>query len=143
MNTRSKVSGLVAVAAATILAITACGGSETPPPTEELLGFGACADKPTECNKGATKAGGTLVYYEEQDIATWNIQSADGGHYPTSVMLNSIIPGVYYAAPNYSPALNTNLMAEEPKVTSTSPQTVVYKIRPEAVVERRHADQRG
>lgn len=135
MTTRSKrVSGLVALAAATMLAITACGGGEkSPPQSEELLGFGACADQPLECNQGTTKPGGTLVYYEEQDIATWNTNSADGGHYPTVVMLNPIVPFVYYGAPNYTPALNTNLMAEEPQVTNSNPQTVVYKIKPEAV----------
>lgn len=135
MRIRSKrLWSLSAVAAAAVLAVSACsgGGGQTTSDTE-LLGFGACEEKPLECNKGDTKPGGTLVYYEEQDIATWNVNSSDGGHYPTSVMLNPIIPGVYYAAPNYTPALNTNLMVEEPQVTNTDPQTVVYKIRPEAV----------
>jgi peptide/nickel transport system substrate-binding protein len=122
---------LVAIAIASLLASTACSGES--PPTDKLAGFNSCAQKPLDCNTGETKAGGTLVYYEEQDIATWNTVSADGGHYATSVMLQPILPGVYYGAPDYTPALDTTLMAEEPKLTSTSPQTVVYKIKPAAV----------
>ncbi|GIF26520.1 peptide/nickel transport system substrate-binding protein [Actinoplanes tereljensis] len=129
MTIRSKG---IAIAAASLLAITACSGSEGTP-TEELLGFDSCAKTPLTCNTGETKAGGSLVYYEEQDIATWNTVGADGGHYATSVMLGGLIPGVYYGAPDTKPGLNTNLVAEEPKVTSSSPQTVVYKIKPEAV----------
>ncbi|WP_203816894.1 ABC transporter family substrate-binding protein [Paractinoplanes ferrugineus] len=127
-----RAAGLVAIAAASMLTITACGGSETPP-KEELLGFDSCGDKPLTCNTGETKPGGTLVYYEEQDIATWNTVSAEGGHYATSVMLGGLIPAVYQGGPDTKPMLDTNLVVEEPKVTSTSPQTVVYKIKPEAV----------
>ncbi|GAA2644680.1 ABC transporter family substrate-binding protein [Paractinoplanes durhamensis] len=133
MTTRSTGAlRLIAIATASMLAITACsGGSETP--TEELLGFDSCTKTPLTCNTGETKAGGSIVYYEEQDIATWNTVGADGGHYATSVMLGGLVQNVYYGAPDYKAGLNTDLVVEEPKVTSTSPQTVVYKLKPEAV----------
>ena len=133
MTTRSQGAlRLSAIATASLLAITACSGTENPP-TENLLGFDSCTQTPLTCNTGETKAGGTLVYYEEQDIATWNTVGADGGHYNTSVMLQPLIPSVYYGGPDLKAVLSTNLMAEEPKVTSASPQTVVYKLKPEAV----------
>jgi glutathione transport system substrate-binding protein len=133
MSTRSKRAiGLVAIAAASALTVSACSGGDATP-TENLLGFDSCAKTPLTCNTGDTKPGGTLVYYEEQDIATWNTVDSDGGHYATSVMMKPIIQSVYYGGPDYKPALNTDLVAEEPKVTSKSPQTVVYKIKPEAV----------
>jgi peptide/nickel transport system substrate-binding protein len=133
MSIRSqRARGPAAIAAAALLALTACSGGKSDS-ANELLGFNSCAKSPLTCNSGKTKPGGTMIYYEEQDRATWNTVSGDGGHYATSVMLRPILPGVYYGAPDYKPGLDTNLMAEEPKLTSTNPQTVVYKIKPAAV----------
>jgi glutathione transport system substrate-binding protein len=134
MTNRSKrARGLLAIATISLLAITACSSSGNEEKKEEQLGFGSCKASPLTCNTGETKPGGTVVYYEEQDIATWNTVSAEGGHYATSVMLRSLTPGVYNGGPDFKPGLDTNLMAEEAKLTSTSPQTVVYKLKPEAV----------
>lgn len=127
-----KARGAAAIATATLLTLAACSGAKSDS-DDQLLGFDSCAKTPLTCNTGKTKAGGTMVYYEEQDRATWNVNSEDGGHYATSVMLGGILPEVYYGAPDYKAALSTNLMAEEPKLTSADPQTVVYKIKPEAV----------
>jgi peptide/nickel transport system substrate-binding protein len=123
---------LTVIATAALLTLTACSGSE-PDRNDEQLGFSSCSDSPFTCNKGEVKAGGTLVYYEEQDRTTWNTVSSDGGHYVTSVMMRALLPTVYYGGPDYKPLLNQDLMAEEPKLASTSPQTVVYKLKPEAV----------
>jgi peptide/nickel transport system substrate-binding protein len=130
MQTRStRLAAFVAIASVAVL-VAAC---QSATPTPETSGFAQCGAKPLECNAGTTKPGGTMIYYEEQDIATWNTVSAEGAHYATGVMLNGLIPTVYWGGPDFKPLLNTDLMAGEPQVTSTSPQTVVYKIRTEAV----------
>lgn len=122
---------LAAIAAVVLVGAAACGsGAEN---DEDQSGFGECSQEPLTCNSGETKQGGTLVYYEEQDISGWNVSGPNGSHYATSVMMKPLLPSVYYGAPDLKPGLDTNLVAEEPKVTSTSPQTVVYKLRPDAV----------
>src|SRR5215510_2753423 len=117
MHIRSRRLGGFAVAAAALVLAAACTPGGDPDPTTGLPGYGECDAKPNECNAGVTKPGGTLVYYEEQDIATWNLNSEDGGHYPSVVMLNGVIPGVYYAAPDLTPQVNADLMLGEPQLT--------------------------
>lgn len=135
MHTRSKrLVGLLSVAAAALVFAAACGsdGGTNNNNNQELAGFAQCDAQPLECNRGTTKAGGTLVWATDQDLATWNTNSADGGHFSTAQMLQGILPGAFYAAPDLTAKWNQNLLAEEPKVTSQTPQTVVYKLRPEA-----------
>ncbi|GAA2572660.1 ABC transporter family substrate-binding protein [Winogradskya consettensis] len=133
MTVRFQVArGPAAIAIAALLALTACSGGDSDS-TQGELGFDSCAKTPLTCNTGKTKAGGTMVYYEEQDRTTWNTVSEDGAHYVTSMMMRQLLPFVYYGAPDYKAALNGNLMAEEPKLVGTDPQQVVYKIKPEAV----------
>jgi peptide/nickel transport system substrate-binding protein len=133
MTIRSRQArGLLAIATISILTLTGCGGGKSDE-KDDQVGFGSCKASPLTCNTGDTKPGGTLVYFEEQDKATWNTVSAEGGHYITSVMLQPLLPNVYYGGADFKPALDKNLTVEEPKLTSTNPQTVVYKLKPEAV----------
>lgn len=136
MHTRSKrLVSLLSVAAAALVFAAACGSKspETNNNTDAQPGFAQCDAKPLDCNSGTTKAGGTFIWAADQDVATWNTNHAEGGHFWTAQMLSGVLPGAYYAAPDVTPKWNPDLLVEEPKVTSQSPQTVVYKIRPEAV----------
>nr|MDT0660349.1 ABC transporter family substrate-binding protein [Micromonospora sp. DSM 115978] len=134
MLTRSRrAAGLASVAATVVLVAAACTSDGGDNPDGGPAGFAECAEKPLECNSGETRQGGEIVWYMEQDVATWNVNSDDGGHFPTTQMLNGLIPGAYYAAPDLLPHWNPDLLVEEPAVTVESPQTIVYKIRPEAV----------
>jgi peptide/nickel transport system substrate-binding protein len=134
---RSKrLVGLVAVAAASLLVATACGsggGNQQQGNQQQYSpGFAECLSKPNDCNSGPRKAGGTLVFAVEQDMASWHISSSDGTHFSSSQMLSGLIPGPFNAWPDLTYHMNTDLMVSaEP--TSTSPFTVVYKIRPEAI----------
>lgn len=128
-----RLAGLASVATAVVLLTAGCPSTSTKPDDGDLTGFAQCAEQPLECNSGQTRPGGEIVWYMEQDIATWNINSDDGGHFPTTQMLNGLIPGAYYAGPDLVPHWNSDLLVEEPTITAESPQTVVYKIRPEAV----------
>ncbi|MFI5933556.1 ABC transporter family substrate-binding protein [Actinoplanes sp. NPDC051494] len=122
---------LTAILTVTVLALTACSGDDSDPNRE--LGFDSCGESPLTCNTGTTEPGGTMVFYEEQDRTTWNTVSEDGGHYATSVMLRPLVPSVYYSGSDFKATLNTTLMAAEPELTATSPQTITYTIKPEAV----------
>jgi peptide/nickel transport system substrate-binding protein len=134
LNRSKRLAGLVAVAAASLLAAAACssGGGGTNQPTQYSPGFAECLTKPNSCNNGPTKKGGTLVFAVEQDMASWHINSADGSHFSSSQMLSGLIPGPFQVNPDLSVTVNKDLMVSAEQ-TSTSPQTVVYKIRPEAV----------
>lgn len=135
MHTRSKrLVSLLSVAAAALVFAAACGsdGGTNNNNDQNLAGFAQCDAQPLVCNSGPTKPGGTIVWASDQDLATWNSNSADGGHFATAQMLTGVLPGAFYAAPDLVFKWNQDLLAEEPKVTNTNPQTVVYKIRPEA-----------
>lgn len=136
-NLRSKrLAGLIAVAAASLLVASACGsGGETKQQGNEPQyspGFAECLTKVNDCNSGPRKQGGTLVFAVEQDMASWHINSADGTHFSSSQMLTGLIPSPFNVKPDLAFHLNTEMMVSA-EVTSTSPFTVVYKIRPEAV----------
>jgi peptide/nickel transport system substrate-binding protein len=136
MRTRStRLRGLVAIAAASVLALSACGtsGGDGDKPDQASPGFAECEQKPNECNTGETKQGGTIVVGLEKKIQNWNTQDADGNTFETGLILNAILPVPYVQQPNNSVAWNKNLLAEEPKVTNQEPQTVQYKIKKEAV----------
>jgi peptide/nickel transport system substrate-binding protein len=134
MHIRSKrLVSLLSVAAATLVIAAACsnkGGTTTPP--ENLAGFAQCGTRPLDCNSGTTKPGGTFTWAADQDLATWNTNHAEGGHFWSAQMLSGVIPFAFYAAPDVTAKWNPDLLVEEPKITTPDPQTVVYKIRPEA-----------
>jgi peptide/nickel transport system substrate-binding protein len=134
MRTRSKgLGGFVAIAAASVLAIGACGTSGGGTKQQSSPGFAACEEKPNECNNGPTKAGGSIVVALEKTISNWNTFDGDGNTFETGQVMSGLVPSPYVSQPNNSVAWNKTLLSEEPKVTSNSPQTVVYKIKKEAV----------
>jgi peptide/nickel transport system substrate-binding protein len=100
------------------LVITACGG-----------GGGGGGDSGTST---ATKDGGTLSYAADQEPTGFNYNtSKDNGTSVLNVTVN-MFPPVFRLHPDYSVQLNKELM-DSATQTSTDPQTIVYKIKPEAV----------
>jgi peptide/nickel transport system substrate-binding protein len=135
MRTRSKrLGGLMAIAAASVLTVGACGtsggGGEQ---QQSSAGFATCEQKPNDCNSGKTKPGGSIVYTLEKKIPNWNTFDSEGNVFETAQVMNGLVPSPYVAQPDGTMAWNKHLLAEEPKLTSQSPQTIVYKIRKEAV----------
>jgi peptide/nickel transport system substrate-binding protein len=94
--------------------------------------FANCATSPLDCNKGTTKAGGTMTYVLEKTFAGWNINYSPSNVFEIAEALDGVAPGVYLGGPDLKPFLNTDLMTSATQ-TSTSPQTLVYKINPNAV----------
>ena len=100
------------------LVIAACGG-----------GGGGGGDSGTST---ATKNGGTLSYAADQEPTGFNFNtSKDNGTSVLNVTIN-MFPPVFRLHPDYSVQLNKELM-DSASQTSTDPQTIVYKIKPEAV----------
>jgi peptide/nickel transport system substrate-binding protein len=99
------------------LVLAACGG-----------GGGDAGGGPA----AAIKDGGTLSYAADQEPTGFNNNtSKDNGTSVLNVVIN-MFPPVFRLHPDYSVKLNTELM-DSAAQTATDPQTVVYKIKQEAV----------
>ena len=143
-----KGKALIAGIAAIALGLTACsssGGGNTNPSNSSSSGnsnpstgtkgsgaFAACKTSPNDCNSGNAKPGGTIRYALEKTLAGWNINYSPSNVFDIGEVMNGILPSVFGANPDLKPFLNTDLMvsAEE---TKTNPQTLVYKVKPNAV----------
>ena len=133
---------LLAGVAAIALALTACsssgggnGGSGNADVTSGTKGTGAfsdCATNPTTCNSGQTKPGGTVIYTLEKTIPGWNQVFTNSNVFELAEVEDGILPGAYLAGSDLKPFLNTDLM-ESATQTKDNPQTLVYKIKPNAV----------
>jgi peptide/nickel transport system substrate-binding protein len=129
---KAKAKG-VAVVAGLLLAISACGGGGGGKSAESSgAGLADCVQSPLTCNTGATKKGGTFSYSIEKDIELWNINDANGNTFETAEVLGPVLPQAFLSTPDLKPTLNPDLLASAEQ-TSTSPQTIVYKIQPNAV----------
>jgi peptide/nickel transport system substrate-binding protein len=132
MRTSKGLISLVAVGAVSLLAMSACnGGSKNQAPTQGS--FADCATSPNTCNSGATKQGGAVTYTIEKKITGWNLNDNDSNTFDFQEVLDGVLPvGPFIANPDFNVVLNTDFVTSA-DVTSTSPETIVYKIRPEAV----------
>ncbi|GIH14726.1 ABC transporter family substrate-binding protein [Rugosimonospora africana] len=126
-------TGLIPLVAGALLVLTACGGSGAPVSGGGNQGSLAdCASKPTTCNSGKTKPGGIFTYTIEKTISNWNVNSSEGNSFDFVEVLDGVLPNVWNVSPDYSVTLNTDLMVSAEQ-TSDKPQTIVYKIKPDAV----------
>jgi peptide/nickel transport system substrate-binding protein len=132
---------LLAGVAAIALGLTACsssgggGGSNSSDATAGTKGTGAfsdCATNPTTCNSGQTKPGGSVTYTLEKTFAGWNINFTNSNVFEVAEALDGIIPGAFLNGSDLQPFLNKDLM-ESATQTKDNPQTLVYKIKPNAV----------
>lgn len=115
----------MAAVGALALALAACSsskGTTTQTPTQGI----------NTINTATVKDGGTVTVGIEKQLGDWNPQDA-------SISADQIytLDGVYYAgayiyAPDGTVMLNTDVLASA-TLSSTSPQTVVYQIKPSAV----------
>ncbi|HUB40129.1 MAG TPA: ABC transporter family substrate-binding protein [Streptosporangiaceae bacterium] len=107
---------LIALASAGALVLAACGNSSSPSKT----------------STSKISNGGSITYALDEDVAGFNINQADDDEFVLQEIMDQVWPSVYVTQPNATVALNTELVTSA-KVTSTSPQTVVYQINPKAV----------
>jgi len=98
------------------LVAAACGGG----------GGGGGSGKP------ATKQGGTLNYGADQEPTGFNNNtSKDNGTSVANVVIN-VLPQAFHLTPDFKVAMNTDLL-DSAEQTSSQPQTIVYKIKQNAV----------
>jgi peptide/nickel transport system substrate-binding protein len=79
-----------------------------------------------------TKEGGTLNFASDQEQAGFNINTSKDNLFALSNIITNVYPSVFNIHPDLVPKLNTELM-DSAELTSQDPQTVVYKIKQEAV----------
>ncbi|MFL6217711.1 MAG: ABC transporter substrate-binding protein, partial [Actinomycetes bacterium] len=83
-------------------------------------------------SSGQVQQGGTLNYAADQEPTGFNNNtSKDNGTSVLNVVIN-MFPPVFRLHPDYSVQLNNELM-DSAEQTSADPQTIVYKIKQEAV----------
>jgi peptide/nickel transport system substrate-binding protein len=117
----------LAVLASLALALAACGGSgggETKDDTGSLTFNKVPASQLTKS--------GSITYVLEKNITNWNIATSDGNTFETAEVMNALLPGAFIPQPDFTVALNKDLLVSA-QLTKTEPQTVVYKIQPDAV----------
>ena len=83
-------------------------------------------------NSGTAKQGGSVTWTIEKTMDNWNALSADGNTFDYVQIINALAPSAFIFNPSYQVTLNSNMLASA-DMTSSSPQTVVYKIKPNAV----------
>ncbi|MBE7187275.1 ABC transporter family substrate-binding protein [Jatrophihabitans endophyticus] len=149
-----KGTALIAGVAALALGLAACsssgsggsgGGSGSPTtgssstgsydPAAGTKGAGNlanCATEANTCNSGTAGSGGTISYVLEKTLYGWNPLNANAGTFEGAEVMDGLFPVVFNAGPDLKPFLNKDLMVSATQ-TSTSPQTLVYKIQPNAV----------
>jgi len=91
-----------------------------------------CDKSPLTCNTGTAVKGGTYSYTIEKDISDWNLLTSAGNTFDTSEALDSVYPYAFIPLPNLAFGLVSDYFTSVTQ-TSTSPQTIVYKINPKAV----------
>ena len=84
--------------------------------------------KPTT---SGVKNGGSITYALDEDVPGFNINMANDAAFVLAEILDQVWPSTYIIQPNATVKLNTALISSA-KITSTSPQTVVYQINPKA-----------
>jgi peptide/nickel transport system substrate-binding protein len=130
---RKGLGGLVALTVVGLLGVAACGTSTpTGSPAQSSLGYKTCATNPDTCNSGNRKAGGDIVVALGKFPSNWNTLSSAGAVVETVQQENLIVPSTYIFQPSGKIAWNQDLLASEPQITNQKPQTVVYKLNPNA-----------
>ncbi|WP_116204279.1 ABC transporter family substrate-binding protein [Amycolatopsis circi] len=136
VTTRSRAAKLGAFVAGAALLLSACGGGGGGNSAVQTgQAFADCDKNPNTCNAAQAdqlQQGGDVTYAIEKNVPNWNVISAEGNVFETGEVTKGLLPYTFYATPDLKPVLNKDFV-ESADVTSTSPQTVVYKLNPKAV----------
>jgi peptide/nickel transport system substrate-binding protein len=80
----------------------------------------------------SSSSGGTATMALDENLAGFNVNTTAAAQYVLQEIMNMVWPQVFIVNNKLQPVLNTQLM-ESAVQTTTSPQTVVYKLNPKAV----------
>jgi peptide/nickel transport system substrate-binding protein len=120
--------------AALVLAACGGGGGDDGDASEGGV-FEDCRANPNTCNAvpaDQLQQGGQLTFAIEKNITNWNQNSSQGNVFETGMAIKTVLPYTFYTAPDLTSQMNTDLL-ESAELTGTNPQTVVYRIKQEAV----------
>ncbi|HEU5214335.1 MAG TPA: ABC transporter family substrate-binding protein [Gaiellaceae bacterium] len=116
----------LAMAGAVLLALAACGGGSSSSSGGVSTTGVAGASKTV-----AVKSGGSLTYALDEDLAGFNVLNASQNEFVLQEIIDPVWPSVFITPPSLKPSLDKNFVTSA-KLTKKSPQTIVYKINPQA-----------
>lgn len=119
-----------AVLGACLAGCSASGAGGAVSADTDLAGTAAADSINSSSSDGHT--GGSVVWAISAPIANWNLLAATGDTFDARQVLGAVYPSAFTVNPSYAVALNSDLLDSATR-TSTSPQTVVYRIKPSAV----------
>lgn len=122
LTKRNRIFGCLALAFAGTIALAACSSS----------GSSSSGSPSANSTASSVKSGGTFTYALDQDVAGFNILQATDNEFVLQEIMNNVWPQTYLTTSTLAEQLDTNYVTSA-KVTSTSPQTIVYQINPKAV----------
>ncbi len=130
---RSWIGRTAAPLLAVALLTAACGDDSAGDDVSTAVGLGGCADQPLDCNSGERADGGSVTWLLSGAWDTYNLLRVEGEDTNTAAALAGTAPWIGDFQPDGEWRWNRDLLASDPTVTSTDPQTMVYELRPEAV----------
>lgn len=95
------------------------------------LALGACGSSGSKSSASGISNGGSITYALDEDVAGFNVLQANDDEFVLNEILDPVWPKVFVVQPNTTIKLDTEVVTSA-KITSTSPQTVVYQINPKA-----------
>jgi len=131
-----RLSGLVALAAAGLLVAAGCSTSNTSngkPPSQSSPGYKTCGTDPDNCNSGDRAPGGKITVALGKVPAGFMVNNSNENVVETVEQLNPLLPGAFTFLPSGKIQYNKDLLTAEPQVTNQNPETIVYKLNPNAV----------
>jgi len=102
------------------LAAAACGSSKKT--GSSTTGTGSTA---------SVQKGGTVTYALDENLAGFNVNTSAASEYVLQEILDQVWPQAFLVNSSATPYLNTDLL-DSAAQTSTSPQTIVFKLNPQA-----------
>ena len=123
ISKRSKVAAIVVGLA---LVAGACS-SDKKAVDSTTPGTGAITD-----SSAPAVTGGEVIYAQEEGGVAYNNLTSTNSAFANTEVLNLLQPSPFYIDDKLDLVLSTDLM-DSVELTSTSPQTIVYKINPKAV----------
>jgi peptide/nickel transport system substrate-binding protein len=118
-----KRVSLVAPVALLALGAAACGGSS---------GNSGSSNSAKPNTTATVKQGGTLTFASEKVPEGFNINTSADVTFDTGLQMDPLAPWAFNNTPGLDVALNTDLL-DSAELTNKTPQTVVYKIKQNAV----------
>ena len=92
----------------------------------------AVAPTPSSAASKTSSSGGTATMALDENLAGFNINTSAASEFVLQEIMNMVWPQAFIVNNKLQSVLNNQLL-ESATVTSTSPQTVVYKLNPKAV----------